>query len=39
MKHSVRDLHEHRRSLTHIRRYVWPLRDVINSLCMRKACW
>jgi len=32
MKHSVRDLHEHRRSLTHIRRYVWPLRDVINSL-------
>ncbi len=32
MKHSVRDLHEHKRRLAHIRRYVWPLRDVINSL-------
>ena len=28
----VGDLHEHRRTLTHIRRYVWPLRDLINSL-------
>ncbi len=32
MKHSVRDLHEHKRRLAHIRRYVWPLRDVINAL-------
>ncbi len=27
----VFNLHEHRRSLTQLRRYVWPLRDVINS--------
>lgn len=24
-------LHEHRRSLTQMRRFVWPLRDVVNS--------
>jgi magnesium transporter len=28
----VLQLHEHRRNLTHIRRFVWPLRDVVNSL-------
>jgi magnesium transporter len=25
-------LHEHRRSLTQMRRFVWPLRDVVNGL-------
>lgn len=25
-------LHDHRRSLTQIRRFVWPLRDVVNGL-------
>ena len=25
-------LHEHRRSLTQLRRFVWPLRDVVNGL-------
>ena len=28
----VVSLHEHRRSLTQLRRYVWPLRDVVNGL-------
>lgn len=28
----VLKLHEHRRSLTQLRRYVWPLRDVVNGL-------
>jgi magnesium transporter len=28
----VSSLHEHKRTLTHIRRLVWPLRDVTNSL-------
>ncbi|WP_052572855.1 magnesium/cobalt transporter CorA [Haloferula sp. BvORR071] len=28
----VMKLHEHRRSLTQLRRYVWPLRDVVNGL-------
>ena len=32
IKQSVRDLHQHKRRLTHIRRFVWPLRDVINAL-------
>lgn len=32
MKQSVRDLHQHKRTLTQIRRYVWPTRDVTNSL-------
>lgn len=28
----VLELHGHRRSLTQLRRYVWPLRDVVNGL-------
>ena len=28
----VMRLHEHRRNLTQIRRFVWPLRDVVNSM-------
>ncbi len=28
----VLTLHEHRRNLTQIRRFVWPLRDVVNSM-------
>jgi magnesium transporter len=28
----VMKLHEHRRSLTQLRRFVWPLRDVVNGL-------
>lgn len=28
----VRDLHDHRRNLTHIRRLIWPMRDVVNAL-------
>lgn len=28
----VNKLHEHKRSLSHLRRFVWPLRDVTNSL-------
>lgn len=28
----VLKLHEHRRSLTQLRRFVWPLRDVVNGL-------
>lgn len=32
MKQSVRSLHEYKRTLTQVRRYVWPTRDVISSL-------
>ena len=32
MKQSVRSLHQYKRTLTQIRRYVWPTRDVMNSL-------
>jgi magnesium transporter len=28
----VHRLHEHKRSLSHMRRFVWPLRDVVNAL-------
>ena len=28
----VLKLHEHRRSLTQLRRYIWPLRDLVNGL-------
>lgn len=28
----VRDLHQHKRTLTQIRRFIWPVRDLINSL-------
>ena len=28
----VHKLHEHKRSLSHLRRFVWPLRDVVNAL-------
>ena len=28
----VRKLHEHKRSLTQLRRFVWPLRDVVSAL-------
>lgn len=28
----IHTLHEHKRSLSHIRRFVWPLRDVVNAL-------
>ena len=28
----VPSLHEYRRNLTHLRRFVWPLRDVVNGL-------
>lgn len=31
-RNMVRDLHEHRRDLTHIRRLIWPMRDVVNAL-------
>lgn len=29
---SVHTLHEYKRSLSHLRRFVWPLRDVVNGL-------
>jgi magnesium transporter len=32
MKQSVRSLHQYKRTLTQIRRYVWPTRDVMNWL-------
>jgi magnesium transporter len=36
LDHPTRDmmqkLHEHKRGLTQLRRFIWPLRDVINSL-------
>ena len=32
MKRSVRSLHQYKRMLTQIRRYVWPTRDVMSSL-------
>jgi magnesium transporter len=32
MKHSAHSLHDYKRTLTHIRRYVWPTRDVMSSL-------
>jgi magnesium transporter len=32
MKQSVRSLHQYKRTLTQIRRYVWPTRDVMSSL-------
>jgi magnesium transporter len=28
----VKTLHDHKRSLSQLRRFVWPLRDVVNSL-------
>lgn len=28
----IHTLHEYKRHLTHLRRFVWPLRDVVNSL-------
>ncbi len=28
----VGDLHQHKRTLTQIRRFIWPVRDLINSL-------
>jgi magnesium transporter len=28
----VRDLHRHKRTLTQIRRFIWPVRDLINTL-------
>ena len=28
----VKDLHQHKRTLTQIRRFIWPVRDLINSL-------
>ncbi|MEO5713294.1 MAG: magnesium/cobalt transporter CorA [Luteolibacter sp.] len=28
----VQTLHEHKRGLTQLRRFVWPMRDVVNSL-------
>ncbi len=28
----VQKLHEHKRGLTQLRRFVWPMRDVVNSL-------
>jgi magnesium transporter len=28
----VRKLHEHKRSLAHLRRFIWPLRDVVSAL-------
>jgi magnesium transporter len=32
VKEMVFKLHEHKRSLAQMRRYVWPLRDVVNTL-------
>ena len=32
MKQSVRSLHQYKRTLTQIRLYVWPTRDVMSSL-------
>jgi magnesium transporter len=32
MKQSLRSLHQYKRALTQIRRYVWPTRDVMSSL-------
>jgi magnesium transporter len=28
----VQDLHQHKRTLTQIRRFIWPVRDLINSM-------
>jgi magnesium transporter len=28
----VRDLHQHKRTLTQIRRFIWPVRDLINAM-------
>lgn len=33
----VQTLHEYKRSLTQIRRFVWPLRDVVNSLLHERS--
>ena len=32
VQNPVRDLHQHKRTLTQIRRFIWPVRDLINSL-------
>ncbi len=32
MKQSAHSLHDYKRTLTHVRRYVWPTRDVMSSL-------
>ena len=32
LQNPVRDLHQHKRTLTQIRRFIWPVRDLINSL-------
>ena len=31
----VSDLHQHKRTLTQIRRFIWPVRDLINSIDAR----
>jgi len=32
MKESIRSLHQYKRTLTQVRRYIWPTRDVTSSL-------
>ena len=32
LQNPVRDLHQHKRTLAQIRRFIWPVRDLINSL-------
>ena len=32
MKNPVRDLHRYKRTLSQIRRFIWPVRDVVNSM-------
>lgn len=32
LKDPVRDLHRYKRTLSQIRRFIWPVRDVINSM-------
>ena len=32
LKDPVRDLHRYKRTLSQIRRFIWPVRDVVNSM-------
>ena len=32
LENPVRELHQHKRTLAQVRRFIWPVRDLINSL-------
>jgi magnesium transporter len=32
LQNPVRELHQHKRTLSQVRRFIWPVRDLINSL-------